>query len=111
MIAADYCETMAHYNTWQNNQMKAALEALDEEALRRDRGAFFGSIMGTVNHLLWGDHIWLARFSGTPPPAGSIGESVDLCPTIAAWGAERFGVDARMILWAESCATSTCAAI
>jgi uncharacterized damage-inducible protein DinB len=31
---------------------------------RRDRGAFFGSIHGTFNHILLGDRIWMGRFTG-----------------------------------------------
>ena len=81
MISPRYCLTMARYNAWQNRQLKAAFEALAPEDLTRDRGAFFGSILATANHLLWADRIWLARFTGGRAPDGRIAESVGLCVT------------------------------
>lgn len=101
MISPDYCVMMARYNAWQNKQMKVALEQLDHETVTADRGAFFGSILNTVNHLIWGDRIWMARFENTTRPEGGIADSTGLTPTIAAWSAERFVMDARILKWAE----------
>ena len=50
---------MARYNAWQNNQLTPILNRMDVDALLLERGAFFGSILGTLNHLLWGDMLWL----------------------------------------------------
>jgi len=44
-----------------------ALADLDEADLKRPRPAFFGSIHGTVNHLLVADRIWLERIKGERP--------------------------------------------
>ncbi len=55
MINIDYIRTMARYNAWQNQSVFAAADTLDDEARNMDRGAFFKSIHGTLNHLLWGD--------------------------------------------------------
>ncbi|EAU46296.1 DinB family protein [Salipiger bermudensis] len=101
MLSPDYVLSMARYNAWQNRQMKAALEALPEAELRRDRGAFFGSIFATVNHLLWADAMWMSRFADWPKPDAGIDDSTTLVPTLAVWGAERFRADARILLWAE----------
>lgn len=101
MLSPEYVLSMARYNAWQNRQMKETLETLPEEDLRAERGAFFGSIFATVNHLLWGDRIWMSRFAGWPAPEGGIAGSVEMMPTLSTWGAERFRVDSRMILWAE----------
>lgn len=92
---------MARYNAWQNGQVKTAAEKLTEAELRADRGAFFGSLMGTLNHLLWGDLIWMARFDGGEAPHGGIAESTRLVPTLALWGAERLRADTRIRQWAE----------
>ena len=97
----EYCLTMARYNAWQNKQLRAAIGELSEAELHRDRGAFFGSILATANHLLWGDLLWMARFEGKPGPGGSIETSTDLTPTGAAWAAERYRADARILYWAE----------
>ncbi len=101
MITPEYCLTMARYNSWQNKQLKDAIEELDETELRKDRNGFFGSILATANHILWGDLLWMARFDGGHGPDTSIAESVDTTPTFAVWSAERFRLDARQILWAE----------
>jgi len=103
MISPAYVLTMARYNAWQNRQMKAAMEELGETALREDRGAFFGSIMATANHILWADRMWMARLQGQPPPVEGMQESIVLTPTYAAWSAERFRMDGRILLWAEKC--------
>jgi len=57
---------MARYNQWMNDTLTEAALSLPESALMQDQGAFFGSIMGTLNHLLVGDIIWLKRFSTHP---------------------------------------------
>lgn len=101
MIDAGYCQMMARYNAWQNKGLRAIVDAMDEEELRRDRGAFFGSILGTLNHLLWGDLIWMARFQGTPPPAQGIPESPAMTSTPTEWSTERFRTDGRITLWAD----------
>lgn len=57
-------EAMARYNAWANQRLYAAVEALPEEDYRRPCGAFFGSVEGTLNHLLVTDRIWLRRLAG-----------------------------------------------
>ncbi|MBA8876503.1 DinB family protein [Phyllobacterium myrsinacearum] len=54
----------AAYNRWANERLYEAALALDEEAYRRDVGAFFKSMHGTLNHILVADRIWLHRFTG-----------------------------------------------
>ncbi len=68
MVDPAYVQTMARYNAWQNRSLCDAADTLDEEGRRRDRGAFFKSIHGTLNHVLWADEIWLHRLIGTPKP-------------------------------------------
>lgn len=68
MITPAYAQRMAAYNRWQNTKLLAAADGLSDGERRADRGAFFGSIFGTLNHLLWGDTIWLHRFAGTGMP-------------------------------------------
>ena len=102
LITPDYCRLMARYNAWQNTGLRRIVEAMPVAELDRDRGAFFGSIRATLNHLLWADRIWMSRFAGGPAPEGGIAQSVGLTPTIAVWGAERFATDGRITLWAEA---------
>lgn len=101
MITPEYCLTMARYNAWQNRQTRAAMGRLTGAALCQERGAFFGSILGTANHLLWGDLIWMARFDGGEAPEMSIPESADLHASVTTWATERFRTDGRILYWAE----------
>lgn len=54
---------MAAYNTWMNDKVYSAAARLTDGEARRARGAFFGSILGTLNHLTVADTIWLKRFA------------------------------------------------
>ncbi|MFL6692808.1 MAG: DinB family protein [Ramlibacter sp.] len=54
---------LARYNAWFNERLYDACERLPDAERRRDRGAFFGSVHATLNHLLWADKLWLQRFA------------------------------------------------
>lgn len=54
---------LARYNRWFNQRLYAVCADLDDAQRKRDGGAFFGSIHGTLNHLVWADLIWLGRFA------------------------------------------------
>ena len=101
MITPEFVRLMAAYNAWQNRQMDAAMRGLDHDALVADKAAFWGSILGTANHLLWGDRIWMARFGVGEAPEQGLPDSPALHPTHASWSAERFRLDGRIALWAE----------
>jgi uncharacterized damage-inducible protein DinB len=55
---------MAGYNAWCNERIYDVAAQLSDADYRADRGAFFKSVHGTLNHLLVADQIWLKRFSG-----------------------------------------------
>ena len=57
---------MASYNAWMNTKVFEAASHLPHEEVVQDRGAFFGSILGTLNHIAVADTIWLRRFSIIP---------------------------------------------
>jgi uncharacterized damage-inducible protein DinB len=103
MITPGYCLTMARYNAWQNKQLIAAFETLAPAALTEDRGAFFGSLLATANHLLWGDRLWLSRFRSRPLGAPDAGppDGTALTPSREIWAVERFKTDGDLLLWAE----------
>jgi uncharacterized damage-inducible protein DinB len=54
---------MADYNQWMNTKVYEAAATLSAEELAKNRGAFFGSIIGTLNHIVVADTIWLQRFA------------------------------------------------
>ena len=57
----------AAYNRWANVQIFDACARLSDADYRRDLGAFFRSVHGTLNHLLLGDRLWLGRLQGSAP--------------------------------------------
>jgi uncharacterized damage-inducible protein DinB len=101
MIGTGYIKRMARYNRWQNENLCSAADRLSDEARRQDRGAFFGSIHATLNHLLWTDEIWMSRFWGTPRPQGGIPESTSLRAYWDQLKRDRVTFDARIIEWAD----------
>ena len=56
------------YNRWANKRLYDAAKQLTRDALVEDRGAFFRSVLGTLNHLLVTDRLWMSRFHAEPPP-------------------------------------------
>lgn len=54
----------AAYNQWANQRVYTAAEALGADEFARDTGAFFKSMLGTLNHILVADRIWMKRFTG-----------------------------------------------
>ncbi len=103
MIQKDYVLQMARYNAFQNNQLRRIVQNMDETDLMADRGAVFGSIFGTLNHLLWGDTLWMSRWcSDVPAPQCGIPDSPTFTPTAGVWDAERFCMDGRIRIWAQT---------
>lgn len=66
MVTCEYVRTMADYNRWMNEKVYAAASRLPAHELSAQRGAFFGSVIGTLNHLMVADLIWLKRFARHP---------------------------------------------
>jgi uncharacterized damage-inducible protein DinB len=62
---------MADYNAWANTRIYRMAARLSASDYRREAGAYFGSLHGTLNHLLVADRIWLHRLTGggTQPAA------------------------------------------
>jgi uncharacterized damage-inducible protein DinB len=65
-MMADYFRTLARYNRWANRRLYEASATLSEAEYRKDRKAFFGSLHGTLNHIMVGDRVWLGRITGEP---------------------------------------------
>jgi uncharacterized damage-inducible protein DinB len=66
MISVGYCLAMAQYNRWMNQRLYECCENIDDVERKRDKGAFFGSIHRTLNHILYGDLAFMSRFTGQP---------------------------------------------
>jgi uncharacterized damage-inducible protein DinB len=102
MITPAYVRTMAAYNAEMNRRLYDAANRLGEEERRRDRGAFWHSIHGTLVHILWGDSQWMSRFDNWQRPATPIKESNHF---VEDWGAlcdARIKADADISRWAAN---------
>ncbi|USX25737.1 DinB family protein [Oxalobacteraceae bacterium OTU3CINTB1] len=66
MSTPEHFVLLAAYNADMNRNLYAAAAKLTPDELTADRKAFFGSVAGTMNHLLAGDTIWLKRFATHP---------------------------------------------
>ena len=66
MPVLDQFKLFADYNRLMNQRIVETAGRLTDEQLRSDRGAFFKSVLGTLNHILVGDIIWLKRFQAHP---------------------------------------------
>lgn len=102
MIDVSHVAMMARYNRWQNESLYGAAGALDDAARRLDRGSFFGSIHGTLSHILWGDGMWMHRFSGTPKPEVGTADSPRLVVDWETLCAERRAFDRVIEEWAKT---------
>jgi uncharacterized damage-inducible protein DinB len=71
------CILFAAYNAEMNRKLYDAAARLPAHELGADRGAFFGSLLGTMNHLIAGDTIWLMRFARHPAGFAALAELRD----------------------------------
>jgi len=97
MITAEHVRLMAEYNQWMNQRLCDLCEAMGDEARKQDRGAFFGSIHLTLNHILYGDLAFMSRFTSDPAEVPPIG--VDLHDDFQDLKTARLALDARMVAW------------
>ena len=61
-----HIQLMAQYNQWMNAKLYETAGKLPREELEKERGAFFGSLLGTLNHIMVTDIIWLKRMAAHP---------------------------------------------
>jgi uncharacterized damage-inducible protein DinB len=102
MIDRAYVQRMARYNRWQNGNLYGDADRLSVAERQRERYAFFGSIQKTLSHLLWGDQIWMSRFTDTPKPQGGIAESTALHADWERLKSERADFDRKILDWAST---------
>jgi uncharacterized damage-inducible protein DinB len=98
--AAPQYLVMAHYNQWMNTRMYALCATLSAAELHQDRGAFFKSIYGTLNHIAYGDIAFMTRFTGdghTIPEPGA-----DLFGSFVHLNTERVRLDQRILDWSAA---------
>lgn len=63
MSPLEQYRVLARYNRWMNRKIYSLAGALDDAERKRDLGAYFGSVHGTLSHLLLTDRVWLLRIT------------------------------------------------
>lgn len=113
-MSLTHYRTMARYNAWMNEKLYQVAAALSDGARKENRGAFFGSLHATLNHILLGDLVWLQRFATAEwdfpalnglsfePVQSLTGLDMELHNDFAALSGERTTVDQAIQDWAET---------
>ena len=91
---------MARYNQWMNEKLYAVCEKIPDADRKKDLGAFFKSIHGTLNHILYGDRAWLGRFNGKPFNIMDIGQ--EHYEDFNKLKSERFTTDYQILDWTRT---------
>lgn len=112
MTRVEHLCLMARYNAWMNERLYAAAATLPAAERAADRKAFFGSILGTLNHVMVGDLIWLKRFAAHPAawraldPVRTLPQPAGLRETLhgdlESLAAARRSLDAAIEAWTAS---------
>ncbi|CAN7215167.1 DinB family protein [Pseudoduganella sp. LjRoot289] len=111
MSRISHVRLMSSYNSWMNKKVYDAAAGLPADELARDRGAFFGSVLGTLNHLVVADTVWLKRFAAHPArfpalePVRKLEQparlDAQLFTALQPMAAHRAWLDAVITAWAE----------
>jgi len=91
---------LGRYNAWANRRLYDAAAQLTDAQYRADRGAFFKSMRGTLNHLLVTDLVWMNRFTGEGESPARL--DAILHDDLAALRAAREAQDRRIVTYVES---------
>jgi uncharacterized damage-inducible protein DinB len=100
MAPHDRYRQFAAYNAWANTRLYDAVAALPEADFHADRGAFFRSLKGTLNHILVGDRIWFGRLTGEGPAYTQL--DLILHEDLAGLRRAREAEDARITAYVDS---------
>ena len=98
-MTAEHFRFLARYNSWINELLYAACALGSDHERKADRGAFFGSLHGTLNHLLLADRVWMGRFENEPYTAPRL--DAELYDDFEQLRAARIVEDARIVRWTE----------
>ena len=93
-------QTLCRYNRWMNEKLYAVCAAMPDELRKEDRGAWFRSMHGTLNHILLADRLWLGRFTNQPFAARSLDE--ELYSDFQTLWQERRKTDEEIARWLDA---------
>ena len=64
MLTAAAARELLLYMLWADRHVMQAVRGVREEDLTRNAGVSFGSMLGTLAHILGSQRMWLSRFQG-----------------------------------------------
>lgn len=91
----DY-QILARFNRWVNGRLYGCVAGLPDADYRADRGAFFGSVHATLNHILIGDLLWFGRIEDAVPAEITALDQI-VHDEFAALKAAREAMDGRIV--------------
>ena len=100
MATPEHYQRFARYNAWANARLYDAVAARPAADFARDLDGFFGSLRGTLNHLLVADRIWFRRLTGEGEAPASL-DSL-LFEELDGLRQAREAEDARILAYAEA---------
>jgi uncharacterized damage-inducible protein DinB len=98
--SVEHFSTLARYNQWMNGKIYNVCGTMSDAERKRDLGAYFGSIHGTMNHILYGDRAWMSRFQDKPAEMPVLGK--DLFDDFSELADRRAEMDGRILEWTLS---------
>ncbi|HEY9845385.1 MAG TPA: DinB family protein, partial [Candidatus Caenarcaniphilales bacterium] len=99
MSPQNHFELMARYNQWMNEKLYQVCADISDEERQKDLGAYFKSIHGTLNHLLYGDKAWMGRFIEEPFQVKVAGQ--ELYEDFEELHRERIVTDQQILDWSQ----------
>ncbi|SJZ44375.1 Uncharacterized damage-inducible protein DinB (forms a four-helix bundle) [Oceanospirillum multiglobuliferum] len=93
---------LSRYHRWATEKLFESVSLLSDEQYRQDAGLFFGSVHGTLNHLLLVDQLWHARIEGIPYPVTDLSHEIESNAK-----ALETALLAQCNTWFQTCATVT----
>lgn len=96
MMAIEHYYLMAQYNQWMNQKLYQLCATIPDEERKKDRGAFFPSVHGTLDHILCGNKVWMGCLQ-QEPFAGNINQR--LYDDFEALKQEREEMDRQILEW------------
>ena len=99
-MTPELARTFARYNRWMNERLYETCAAIPDGERKRDAGAFFKSIHGTLNHLMVADQVWMGRFENAPFAPTSLAQ--ELYGDFEELRRARAALDARIGKWAAT---------
>jgi uncharacterized damage-inducible protein DinB len=97
-VTVEQLQWLVAYNFWANTRLLSAAAAVGAEERERDLQASFGSLHGTLAHILWGERGWLQFWqAGKFVPNPSASDYAHLASLESAWSQHEEAYEAYLL--------------